>query len=357
MSGLTKEQIVNQIIRQRGLSKAEIEKRIAEIARREGISEHAAAVMLAEELGVKLTGGEELLHISDLVPGMSNVNIVARVLRKFPPREYTKRDGSTGRVANVIIYDSTGQARLVLWDNLVAKYYNELNPGDVIKVIDPVVKEGLRGVELHANFRTRIIKNPEDPRVEEIPPLEEVRSYSYRRVRIKELTGGERFVEVRGTIARLYRVLVYDACPECRRKVDYDPSTETWVCPEHGPVEPEKMVVADFGLDDSTGYIRTTLFGDDAAELLGESPETIEERLKSLVEDGLTIKEAGRKLAEETYYHLLGREIIVRGSVTEDKFFGTLLKARTWEDVDERHEIELARRELYEAIKALEGGE
>lgn len=357
MSGLTKEQIVNQILRQKGLSKSEIEERIIEIARKEGISEHAAAVMLAEELGVRLVGEEGLLHIKDLVPGMSGVNIVARVLRKFPPREYTKRDGSIGRVANVIIYDSTGQARLVLWDNLVAKYYNDLNPGDIIKVIDPSIREGMKGVELHANFRTRIIKNPEDPRVEEIPPLEEVRSYSHRRVKIKELTGGERFVEVRGTIAKLYRVLVYDACPECRRKVDYDPSTGTWVCPEHGPVEPEKIVVIDFGLDDSTGYIRTTLFGDEAAELLGESPEEIEEKLKTLVDSGMTIKEAGRKLAEENYYHLLGREIIVRGNVVEDKFLGTLLKARTWEEIDERHEIELARRELYEAIKVLEGGE
>ncbi|WP_297506245.1 OB-fold nucleic acid binding domain-containing protein [Thermococcus sp.] len=357
MSGLTKEQIVNQIIRQRGLSKAEIEKRIAEIAKREGISEHAAAVMLAEELGVKLTEGEELLHVADLVPGMTGVNIVARVLRKFPPREYTKKDGSKGRVANLIVYDSTGQARLVLWDALVSKYYDELSPGDVIKIIDPSVREGMKGVELHANFRTRIIKNPEDPRVEEIPPLEEVRSYSYRRVKIKDLQGGERFVEIRGTVAKLYRVLVYDACPECRRKVDYDPATNTWLCPEHGEVEPVKMVVLDFGLDDSTGYIRVTLFGDDAAELLGESPEEIEAKIEELVEGGLTVKEAGRKVAEEDYYTLLGREIIVRGSVVEDKFLGTLLKARSWEEINERREIELARRELYGAIKSLEGGE
>ena len=356
MVGLTKEQIVNRIIRHRGLSKGEIERRIAELAKTHGISEHAAAVMLAEELGVKLDEGEELLHIADLVPGMSNVNIVARVLRKFPPREYTKRDGSKGRVANIIIYDATGQARLVLWDNFVSKYYDELNPGDVIKVIDPLVKEGLRGVELHANFRTRIIKNPEDPRVEEIPPLEEVRTYNYRRMKIKDLEGNERFVELRGTIAKLYRVITYDSCPECRRKVDYDSASETWVCPEHGQVKPVKMVILDFGLDDSTGYIRVTLFGDDASELLGESPEEIDERLKKLIEEGLTMREAGRKLAEETYYPLLGREIIVRGNVTEDKFLGTLLKARTWEDVDEKREIELARRELREVLKAF-GGE
>lgn len=356
MVGLTKEQIVNRIIRHRGISKDEIEERIAELAKTHGISEHAAAVMLAEELGVKLDEGEELLHIADLVPGMSNVNIVARVLRKFPPREYQKRDGTAGKVANIIIYDSTGQARLVLWDNFVNRYYDELSPGDVIKVIDPLVKEGMRGIELHANFRTRIIKDPDDPRVSEIPPLEEVRTYSYRRMKIKDLEGNERFVELRGTISKLYRVITYDSCPECRRKVDYDPASNEWICPEHGSVKPLKMVVLDFGLDDSTGYIRVTLFGDDASELLGESPEGIDEKLRKLIEEGLTMREAGRKLAEEVYYPLLGREIIVRGSVTEDKFLGTLLKARTWEEINERREIELVRRELREVLKAF-GGE
>ncbi|WP_297091452.1 OB-fold nucleic acid binding domain-containing protein [Thermococcus sp.] len=351
MGVLTKEQIIEMIEGQKGLSRDEIEKRISEIASREGISEHAAALMLAEELGVNLEGKEELLHIADLVPGMTGVNVVVRVLRKYPPREYQKRDGSTGQVANVIIYDATGKTRLVLWDGLVTKYYNELNPGDVIKIIDPSVREGRSGVELHANFRTRIILNPEDPRVEEIPPIEEVRSYNYQRRKIGELMGGERFVEVRGTIARLYRVTVYDACPQCRRKVDYDPATNAWICPEHGEVQPVKITIIDFGLDDSTGYIRTTLFGDEAAELVGKDPDEIAEKLRELVESGLTLREAGRKLAEYEYYYLLGREIIVRGSVVDDKFLGLILKAFGWDEVDPKREIARVRAELREVLK------
>ena len=351
MGVLTKEQIIEMIEGQKGLSRDEIEKRISEIASREGISEHAAALMLAEELGVNLEGKEELLHIADLVPGMTWVNVVVRVLRKYPPREYQKRDGSTGQVANVIIYDATGKTRLVLWDGLVTKYYNELNPGDVIKIIDPSVREGRSGVELHANFRTRIILNPEDPRVEEIPPIEEVRSYNYQRRKIGELMGGERFVEVRGTIARLYRVTVYDACPQCRRKVDYDPATNAWICPEHGEVQPVKITIIDFGLDDSTGYIRTTLFGDEAAELVGKDPDEIAEKLRELVESGLTLREAGRKLAEYEYYYLLGREIIVRGSVVDDKFLGLILKAFGWDEVDPKREIARVRAELREVLR------
>ncbi|WP_456367445.1 OB-fold nucleic acid binding domain-containing protein [Thermococcus sp.] len=351
MSVLTKDEIISRIIREKGIPRHEIEERIKELASVHGISENAAALMLAEELGVKIGKGEEMLYIKDLVPGMRGVNIVARIKRKFQPREYTKRDGSKGRVADFIVYDATGQARLVLWDAMISRYYNELNVGDVIKIIEPTVKEGIRGIELHTNFKTRIIKNPDDPRVEEIPPLEEVRSYNYRRVRIKELQGGDRFVEVRGTIAKVYRVMVYDACPECRRRVDYDPSSDTWICPEHGPVSPVKITVLDFGLDDSTGYIRATLFGDPAAELLGEDPESIDEKFRKLIEEGLTPKEAGKRLAEDEYYTLIGKEIIVRGSVVEDKFLGTILKARNWDEVDERAEIERVKGELYRKLK------
>ena len=358
MAVLTKEAILELIRSKTGMSEKEIAQKIKEIMKREGIGEHAAALLLAEELGINLEGEEEALHIGDLVPGMSGVNIVGRVLRKYPPREYTRRDGEKGVVANLIIYDATGKARLVLWDSQVGKYYNEINVGDVVKVINPSVREGRNGIELHVNFRSRVILNPtDDPRIEEIPPLEEVRSYNYRRVKIEELEGGERFIELRGTIARVYRVTVYNACPQCRRKVDYDPATDSWTCIEHGEVKPVKMTVLDFGLDDGSGYIRVTLFGDEAADLLGEDPEVIEEMQKELVEAGATPKEAARKLAEEKFYTILGKEIVVRGNVIDDKFFGLMLKAFTWDEIDFKCEIAREREQLKKALKMLEESE
>jgi len=357
MAVLTKEQILRLIRSKTGMGEKELEERVREIMRREGIGEPAAALLLAEELGVSVEGEEEPLHIADLVPGMSRVNIVGRILRKYPPREYTRKDGGKGVVANFIIYDATGKARLVLWDSQVRKYFNELKPGDVVKVIDPSVREGRNGVELHVNFRSRLIANPtDDPRVSEIPPIEEVRSYSYRRTKIRELQGGERFIELRGTVAKIYRVTVYNACPECRRKVDYDPSSGSWICPEHGEVIPVKITIVDFGLDDGSGYIRVTLFGDDAANLLGVEPDEIEEKLKSYTDEGLTPKEASRKLAEEEFYGLLGREIVVRGNVIEDKFFGTVLRASSWDDVDPHREIGMIRSELKGILRKFEAG-
>lgn len=350
MGVMTKEQIVELIRKQKGLSMRDIETKIQEIMKRDGISEHAAAFLLARELGIEIEEGAPLMRIEDLVPGMREVNIVGRVMKKFPPRTYTKRDGSQGKVMNLVIYDSTGNARVVIWDSQVDKYIGEIQVGDVIKVIDAMVREGMTGMELHVNFRSRIIVNPEDPRVKEIPELQKVRRYSYTRKPIGELMDGDKFVEVRGTIAKLYRIAVYDACPQCRRKVDYDESSGIWICPEHGEVEPVTMVILDFGLDDGTGYIRTTFFGDNATELLGTDATAIKEKVNELVSSGLTVREAGKKLAEEEFYPLIGKEIIVRGNVYEDRFMGTLLKASSWDEVDYLREIERIRREFKEVM-------
>jgi len=349
MGGLTKEEIVRLIVKKTGINRKNVEEKIKRLAREHEISEHAAALMLAEELNVKVEREEEGLHISDLVPGMSGTNLVVGVLQKFKPREYQRKDGTRGVVANLIIYDSTGQARLVLWDSAVRKYYNELNPGDIIKVIDPIIKEGLRGIELHTTFRTRIIKDPEDPRVLGIPPIEEVKSKSYRRVRLGELEGEARYVEIRGTIVRVYRITVYDACPICKRKVDKE--SKVWICPEHGEVNPVKMTVLDFGLDDGSGFIRGTLFGENATELLGVEAREIENELRVLIEEGLTPREASRKIAEERFYTLLGKEIIVRGHIVEDKFMGLILKAFDWDEVDYKAEIAKVRDELKRLLK------
>jgi len=353
MSVLTKEEVVERIRRSKKLSLKEINAKIRELMEKHDISEHAAALMLAEELGVPIGESGALMKIGELAPGMREVNIVGRVTRKFSPRTYTKRDGNQGKVASIIIADGTGTARIVLWDAQVDKYINEVNIGDAIKVIDPQVREGPNGIELHVNFRSRLIVNPDDPRVAELPELSSVRSYSYTRKHIGELMDGDRFVEVRGTIAKLYRVAVYDACPQCRRKVDYDEELGVWICPEHGEVEPKTMVILDFGIDDGTGYIRSTLFGDQAVELIGMDPETIKEKVHAAINSGLTAREAGKKVAEEEVYPIIGKEILLRGNVIEDRFLGLLFKASSWDEVEYVREIERTRKALRESMEGL----
>ena len=95
---LTKEKIIEIIKRKTGMSKEEIEEEIRKIMEEDPLlSEQGAAALLAERLGIELIEEKEenLMKISDLYPGVDprEVNVVGRVLKKYPPREYTKKDG------------------------------------------------------------------------------------------------------------------------------------------------------------------------------------------------------------------------------------------------------------------------
>lgn len=152
-------------------------------------------------------------------------------------------------------------------------------------------------------------------------------------------------------IVKFYRVLVYDVCFECRRRVDYDLLMDIWICFEYGLVNFVKIMVFDFGLDDLMGYIRIIFFGDFVVELIGEELEVIDEKFKKFIDEGLILKEVGKRFVEDEYYLFIGKEIVVRGSVVEDKFFGIFFKVRSWDEVNEKVEIECVRREFYCELK------
>ena len=71
-----------------------------------------------------------------------------------------ERDGRTGKVANLVIGDSSGTAKLVLWNEKAEKSV-ELAVGDIVRVGNGFVKQGQAGLEIQANWGTTLVKNPE----------------------------------------------------------------------------------------------------------------------------------------------------------------------------------------------------
>lgn len=67
--------------------------------------------MVLQELGVS-----SLTQISDITTDSGRVSLKARVLSVSEVREFTRDDGSTGRVTNLLLGDETGSIRAVLWD-------------------------------------------------------------------------------------------------------------------------------------------------------------------------------------------------------------------------------------------------
>lgn len=167
--------------------------------------------------------------LADLRAGMRSVNVAARVAQIGEEREFTRRDGRTGRVASVLLEDETGNIRLSLWDGDV-DLIKEMEVGYVITIDNGYTRTSLGGVGLNVGQSGRISINPEDVEVEAYR-LED------KLVDILALREGQTNIFIRG------RVL--DA-PEVRE-------VET----ARGPA-----MVASFRMDDGTGEARVSVWRD-----------------------------------------------------------------------------------------------
>ena len=135
--------LVERIASSAGVDKLEIERRVeARRAKLSGlISKEGAAQIIAAELGVRFDNVQ--LKISELMGGMKKVNLVAKVINIFPVRSYNK-NGRSGKVANFIVADETGNTKVVLWDtNHIDLIENStIKIGDVIEIINASTREG-----------------------------------------------------------------------------------------------------------------------------------------------------------------------------------------------------------------------
>ncbi|MEM2874629.1 MAG: DUF2240 family protein, partial [Candidatus Hadarchaeales archaeon] len=171
-------QMVERIVRESGISRDEVLRRINEkqVELDGFVTLEGAANIVARELGIVFEYPKpepRALGLQDLVPGMSRVDVVARVKRVVEPREFQRADGSRSCVGSVILYDGTAQVRLTLWGEKTSAL-QEIKKGDLIRIVNGYVREGLDGKpELNLGSRGIIQLNPDDPRAREIPPLPE----------------------------------------------------------------------------------------------------------------------------------------------------------------------------------------
>jgi len=75
---------------------------------------------------------------------------IGKITRIQNQREYTKKNGSKGEVANLEIEDDSGKCTLVLWNNdcnLLKN--NEIKEGSYVKIINGYIKNGFNGIEIN----------------------------------------------------------------------------------------------------------------------------------------------------------------------------------------------------------------
>jgi replication factor A1 len=254
-------------------------------------------------------------QVSELSTEMRDVDIEGRVARIFPVTTFEKGERK-GQVQNIILADESGTVRVTFWNEDVDKI-KTLQEGDVIRVKHGYVKEGFRGgVDYQVGRKAEIEINPSDLD-ESLLQLDLDQAVTQptgqpSRIAISEIDVDSegKAVEICGIIVGVGQTKpIYEACPQCRKKMKMDENQEAYMCAACGySGDPDYRMLYKITLDDGSGSIRITLFGGGPGEqLLGMNAE----------EAHSLIVKSGNNLApiEKSMNKILGKYIAVQGRV------------------------------------------
>lgn len=233
------------------------------------VSAEGACHIIANELGVKLftqAGGRML--VKNMLPGLRNFEVVLKVDKKWPMREFSKGDRQ-GKVASVNAGDETGLMRVVFWNEYVDKL-NDFNEGDLLKITNGYLKENQGRKEIHLNNSSELEINPEGESIGDLPQVKR----EFERKKLSELKDDAFNIEVLGTVVQLFEPRFFEVCPHCSKRTRMQES-ERFVCEEHGEITPDYSYVLNAVIDDGSDNMRIVCFRDQANQLLSKTKEDI----------------------------------------------------------------------------------
>ncbi len=136
-------ELVSDVMDKAGFDE-EIKKRFEE---NEGLlSEDAIAYLIVDGLG---KNAFESMTISELCDKQS-VSLVVKVEGINEPREFKRKNGTIGQVANIVVADSTAKCRLTLWDKDVEAVKDKrIKIGSRIRIANGYVKVSDFGLEIN----------------------------------------------------------------------------------------------------------------------------------------------------------------------------------------------------------------
>lgn len=271
------------------------------------VSMEGAGHLIARDIGVSILKPEKrALKIKNMVNGMNNVGFKARIIQITDIRTFKRKDGSQGKVCNLLLTDGTGEIRIPLWDKQSEKIENgDFGEGDIIEVKNASINENtFGGIEARLSKISRIKKLENDKSL----PTQPVGEIS-RKIFIKDAKEG--IHEIKGSIVHVFNANpFFQTCPECRKTLEK--IEDKYKCPEHGDIKnPENNMIISGIIDDGTGSMRTVFFRDQAKEISREDSSMLLNMSQDEAID--LIKE-----------NVLGNEFVLKGRIKKNKIFDTL---------------------------------
>ena len=295
------------------------------------ISREGAAHIIANELGIKIFE-EGRLKINDILIGMRDVEFVGKVKQIFNIVEFSRKDGSAGKVASFILGDETGEIRIAAWGEQADKV-REIGQGIIVKIKSGYVKDNNGRKEVHLGDRGEIIINPEGEKIDFVKAEEEERK------NIKDLKNNDENISILGTIVQIFDPKFFEVCPECSKRIRMQ--NDKFNCDEHGTVEPDFSYVFNVLLDDGTDNIRVACFRAQMENLVNKNRNEILKYRTNINE------------FEKIKTELLGSIVKFNGRVKKNEMFDRVefIANRVYTDLDPEEEIKRLNEEVEKVNK------
>lgn len=244
-----------------------------------------------------LNKAEEIFEkINNIKGEMNNVNIIGRIIRKFPVKEFETND-KKGKLCNFQFGDETNLLRVTAW-NEKAEEINKFKESEVIKIKNAYTKSGMFGVELHLGYNTIINKSNED-----LPTTVQIMKENMNKKDINQLVENENII-INGKITEIEnKNISFLICEKCQNP-KIEKTTNGNYCSKCGEVKGKPTPVINLFIEDESGKIKTVLFGEDGLKVI----EMTEEEFIKEVE-----KKSSEKIIEELNEKIIGTNIELFG--------------------------------------------
>ena len=249
------------------------------------LSEEEASARFIPELATLEKAIYDYKKIEDLDEDEEDTIIIGRVIELNDIRNFDRDNGDTGSVRNIEIADDTGSIRVVLWDD-DAKM--DLEIGQPLKLQNPRLSLDMDNrLQATVSGGTTVL-DPSEKELEELPSQEELMESIFVEKPIESLLEDDTNVHITATIKEVFpeRILL-KKCPNCRENVEE--TEDEYICDNCGHTfdEPDYTLMIPTRVEDDTGEISVTFFGNLAEELVGMDKEEI----ISLIHDGYGIED------------------------------------------------------------------
>ena len=243
------------------------------------LSEEQASAMFIPELATLEKAIYDYKKIEDLDEDEEDTVIVGRVIELNEIRNFDRDNGDTGSVRNIEIADDTGSIRVVLWDKDANM---DLEMGQPLKLQNPRLSLDMDNrLQATVSGGTTVL-GPSEKELEELPSQDELMESIFVAKSIESLTEDDTNVHITATIKEVFPdKILLKKCPNCRESVEE--SEDEYICDNCGHTfdEPKYTLMIPTRVEDDTGEISVTFFGNLAEELIDMSQEEV----VSLIED------------------------------------------------------------------------